>query len=421
MAAASVAGCESVGQVVGATSYRVPAPALTGKVIHSVRGPISPLQLGITSMHEHVILGDDSDPDEGDPLQIYDQETLQKMMHFAQPEDVPESFFPQGPDHPITLENRAYLEHYYHKAEGAFALDEPLMTAEIGDFKKQGGQSILDVSITNERGDPRTIRHMSEVTGVNIMMSTGINSHVLIPKKYKVMSEPELIAFFEKELNVGIRDTGILAANIKLLAEGPDTDLPPSRDETLIRALKAAANVSRNTGAPVTVHCYALGDEEFDGLLKTASAAGMPKDRMTIAHFPTELRPMQYEALLNDPDKLKPNLDIGYRAMDDGFILSFDLFGAGEAWKDTGDGQVPNDDLIALAAIYQYAKRGYADRIVLGTDVWTRLGTRRFGGRGIAQLLNYVVPTLKKYGVSQADIDQIMIQNPARILAYRTA
>lgn len=40
------------------------------------------------------------------------------------------------------------------------------------------------------------------------------------------------------------------------------------------------------------------------------------------------------------------------------------------------------------AAVYQYVKADYGDRIVFGTDVWMRIQTRAYGGPGIAHLLN---------------------------------
>jgi hypothetical protein len=80
-------------------------------------------------------------------------------------------------------------------------------------------------------------------------------------------------------------------------------------------------------------------------------------------------------------------------------------------------GAAPDYDIYPLAAMYQYIQEGYADRIVIGTDLWTRISTRRYGGYGMIRLLNFVVPTLRKYGVSQEHIDQITVHNPARLLA----
>ncbi|WP_395670570.1 hypothetical protein [Phenylobacterium sp.] len=385
------------------------------KFIQTVNGLIPPSELGVTSMHEHTLLRDGSEV--GDPHEVYDAETLKQFMAgYGAPAPVPEAFFPQPPDHPITLENRHYLMSFYANSKDAFLLDEALMSGELGDFRKLGGRSVLDVSVANSRGDPRTQQRMSKATGVNIIMSTGINTPRLTWKKYKEMSLAQLTEFFEGELNVGIRDTKIRAGHIKL-----HCDRTGATDAVLHRALDGAASVSRNTGVPVTIHVYSVGDATFNAVLDRAVKAGMPKDRMIIAHFPTALRPMDYKTLMTDPSKFVPNLDIGYRAMDRGFLLSFDLFGAGDAWIGRPGGTVPNYDIYSFAAIYQYCQRGYADRLVMATDTWTRMSTRKFGGGGISQLLNFVVPTLKQHGVSQAHIDQMMIHTPARMLAYRDA
>lgn len=393
----------------------LPAKKLDGKYVRTVAGPMSPEHLGITSMHEHVLLSPGPGPLEA--VSMFDAETLVKAAMLHSPEEVPQRFFPE-PDNPVTLESRHHLKHYYANAEGAFDLNEELMTAEIGDFAQLGGGAILDVSVPVGRGDPEAVRRMSEKTGLDIVMSTGIDSHVLLAKRYKNMDLAELVEFFETELHIGMGETSIPAGNIKLLAESEAYGVKASEDVVFQRALEAAANVSANSGVPVTVHAYLLGDDEYRALLARASEVGMPQGRMVLAHFPTALRPMDYRSLLENPNKFAPNLDIGFEAMDKGFILSFDLFGAGDSWVDSREGFVAHYDPYSIAAIYQYTKAGYADRMVLGTDVWTRTATRRHGGGGIAQLLNFVVPTLREYGVSQPDIDQMLIGNPARILAY---
>lgn len=408
-----LASCRGQDSQLGAsTSRKAPAGA---KTVRTVRGPMEPGLLGLTDMHEHVLR--DSVPNMAQALLMFDAKTIKEQAMLADPEPVPSRFFPEK-GNPIVLRNRGYLRDHYANGEDQFLLDEELMTGELRDFAALGGRSILDCSITFERGSPLTIRRMSEQTGVNVVMSTGINSHVLLPKKFKAMDVKELAGFFEKEIFEGIDDTGVQCGNIKLLAESELFGSKATEDQSLMRGLEAAAAVSRNTGAPVTVHAYLLGEEVMGEFLAKAAGFGMPEGRMIIAHFPTALQPMTYQELMNDPKGFAPNLDIGFRAMDEGFILSFDLFGAGDAWADTQEGIVPSYDPVSLAAVYQYVKAGYADRIVLGTDLWMRNSTRRHGGHGISHLLNYVVPMLMRNGVKKGDIDQMLIENPARLLAF---
>ncbi|MFK0033713.1 phosphotriesterase family protein [Pseudomonas monteilii] len=393
-----------------------PIPAKAGgKNVRTVRGLMAAEHLGVTDMHEHVLR--DKVPGVAESLLMFDSETLKDMMMLSDPGEVPESFFPEK-GNPITLKNRNYLTHYYANGQDQFLLDEEMMLGELTDFAALGGNSILDCSPTYERGSPEVVRRMSEQTGVNIVMSTGINSHVLLPKKFKKMDVTELGEFFEQEIFEGIDKTGVYCGNIKLLAESEQFGVKATEDLPLLRGLEAAAGVSRNSGVPVTVHAYLLGDQVFKEFLGMATRYGMPKDRMILSHFSTALGPMDYKTLMHNPKSFMPNLDVGYWAMDRGFILSFDLFGSGSAWADTREGLVPSYDPISLAAIYQYVKAGYGDRIVMGTDLWMRNSARKYGGAGISHLLNYVVPILKENGLAQTEIDQILIKTPARLLAF---
>lgn len=393
-----------------------PIPARAGgKNVRTVRGLMAPEYLGVTDMHEHVLR--DKVPGVAESLLMFDAETLKEMVMLSDPGEVPERFFPEK-GHPLTLKNRSYLTHYYANGEDQFLLDEDTMTSELQDFASLGGKSILDCSPTYERGSPDVVRRMSERTGVNIIMSTGINSHVLLPSKFKKMDVKGLADFFEAEIFDGIEGTGVCCGNIKLLAESEQFGVKATEDLPLLRGLEAAAGVSRNTGVPVTVHAYLLGEDIFKAFLGKAASFGMPKDRMILSHFSTALGPMDYKSLMHNPKNFAPKLDMGFWAMDRGYILSFDLFGSGSAWADTREGLVPTYDPVSLAAIYQYVKAGYGDRIVMGTDLWMRNSARKFGGAGIVHLLNYVVPILKENGLSQAEVDQILIATPARLLAF---
>lgn len=386
-----------------------------GKNVRTVRGLMAPEHLGITDMHEHVLR--DHVPDDAQISTMFDKETLEESAMFSEPEPVPDRFFPQK-GNPITLRNRSYLIPYYANGKDQFVLDESLMTGELEDFAALGGKSILDCSVSYERGDVKTVRAMSERTGVNVVMSTGINSHVLLPQKFKSMTVTELAQFFEKEIEVGIDDTDICCGNIKLFAESGQFGRKATEDVPLLRGLEAAASISRNNGVPVTVHAYLLGNDVLREFLQKAMEFGMPEGRMILAHFPTALMPMSYKTLLQDPKSFTPDFDIGYWAMDRGFVLSFDLFGSSISWVDKREGLAPPYDPLALAAIYQYVKAGYGDRIVMGMDVWMRNSTRRYGGAGFAGLLNSIVPTLLENGLSQKEIDTILIATPARMLAF---
>lgn len=391
-----------------------PVKNIKGKHVRTVRGPMLPGNLGFTSMHEHTLFRPTPGPLKS--LKVYDAETIVNASVLMAPQPVPDNYFPEK-THPLTLKNRGYLQHHYPHAEKVFELNEELMTDEIKDFISIGGQSILDCSVPYERGDPSVVKRMSEQTGANIVMSTGINSAAIVPKRYKNMNVAEIISFFEKEIHHGIDGTGIQAGNIKLLVDSKSVS---GEDEltsngTFMLALEAASNVSANSGAPVMIHSYHLSQQEFSLVLTAAKMFGMPAERLIFSHFDTMIRELRYEKILNNPKSLSINLDLGRRAMDLGSTLSFDLLGAD--WGN-GVGLAGHNDAYALAAIAQYVREGYGDRLVIGTDTWNRLSTRRFGGHGMGHLLNYITPTLLKFGVTQENLGEITHHNPARLLAF---
>jgi len=51
-------------------------------------------------------------------------------------------------------------------------------------------------------------------------------------------------------------------------------------------------------------------------------------------------------------------------------------------------------------------------------DVYLKYCLRKYGGFGYAHILETVIPWLRGLGVSQADIDQLLVRNPRDVLAF---
>jgi phosphotriesterase-related protein len=75
-----------------------------------------------------------------------------------------------------------------------------------------------------------------------------------------------------------------------------------------------------------------------------------------------------------------------------------------------------------LGGLMALIKLGYSPQLVIGTDTYLKILTRRFGGEGYCRLTKFVVPFLTKYldvhdRVSDFDIRQMTLENPVRLLA----
>ena len=109
-----------------------------------------------------------------------------------------------------------------------------------------------------------------------------------------------------------------------------------------------------------------------------------------------------------------PALDFDYyeQILDFGAIMEFDLFGWGDVFF---------DDAIRVARLAELIRRGHADRLVLATDTCRLSQLQANGGHGFAYLFNYVLPALRDLGVSETDIHQMTVANPARVLTLEPA
>ena len=103
-------------------------------------------------------------------------------------------------------------------------------------------------------------------------------------------------------------------------------------------------------------------------------------------------------------------------SVDGGFNISVDCLG--HTWDIELFEYVNQTDWQRLAGLYALINSGYADQIVLGTDTYMNMLVRRFGGEGYCRLTNAIIPMLKIAEVSEKDLDQIMVKNPARLLAH---
>ena len=62
---------------------------------------------------------------------------------------------------------------------------------------------------------------------------------------------------------------------------------------------------------------------------------------------------------------------------------------------------------------------GYSGSIMLAHDCCYRMDLTTYGGHGYGHFLAYIVPRLKDKGVSDAAIQQMLVENPAQFLTFR--
>ena len=224
---------------------------------------------------------------------------------------------------------------------------------------------------------------------MNIVVATGIYSFIELPPFLAYRSDDQIVELLVRELREEIDDTGIKAAFLKCCVEihGIVGDIP--------RILSCVAAASIETDSPVMVHTNAVhqtGRLALEFLLN----AGVAPNRIVIAHMGDS----------ND-------LDYQRAIADSGAWLGHDRFHIEHF----------NPDADRVRTLTALVAEGYTGQVHLGHDAGAfhdfMIGNPIFEGE-IADWLHIpttILPALLEAGITQAQIDEMLLENPRRFFA----
>jgi phosphotriesterase-related protein len=294
-------------------------------------------------------------------------------------------------EHIFIVEPEA-LQNWGHTFGGGY-WDEEARVADavtkLTAVREAGIRTLVDATAPGlGRYIPR-IQRVNEAVDLNIIVATGLYAFLALPNFLTYRSDEAIAALFVRELTEGIDDTGVRAAFIKCAVEshGLVGDIP--------RILAAVAMAHRETGAPVMVHTNAEYRTGLDAM-RALTEQGVDPARIVIAHAGDS----------NDLSYLH-ELAAG------GVWLGCDRFGI--------DHFNPLPDRIET--LLELLSDGYGDRIHLSHDAGTfhdfMVDNPPFAEERPDYLLltNQVLPELRRAGVTQEQIDQMMVGNPQRFFA----
>ena len=370
-------------------------------LIMTATGPISPEDIGFTTMHDHLLLDGRAAAREND----FDKTVLD---HF-------DGKLPFNPEE-ITLENLNFIRR------GGFVVsdfcwdidDVDLMKDEVRKFKEAGGSTILEVSTMGMRKDneaPRNVEGLREIsrdTSVNVVVSTGFYDEIVWPAFVHDMSIEDRVAYIKRDAEEGIEGTDIKAGAIKTGAN--------KFTDNAVKNLKACARGAIKTGLCLTVH-NGIDIDKRDSweMIKLLLAEGVDPEKLVWAHIQNFANETNITAVLQNPDSYYLNLDFAKRVLDKGVTVSIDCFGNPCDMEYLGFWD--RDDKVMICFLAKLLQAGYAGQMVVGHDVSWKPSLTRFGGDGFTRLPSFVIPALKKAGYEEKLLDQITVKNPARLLS----
>ena len=277
-----------------------------------------------------------------------------------------------------------WLNAYDHyKSYGIVFEDEDMMVQELGEFRSRNGSSMVEVTTVEIGRDPAMLRKISERSGVNIIMGCGWYREFAYPPEVKEMTSRELSEILIKEIEVGVGDTGIRAGIIGEIGTGTQHILPGEE-----RVFRAAALAQQATGVAITTHTTRWGTLALEQI-ELLRDFGADLSRVIIGH-------------LGDRIGVKSLLPIAEK----GVFLEVDNIG----YLDYQPEWVRADNVAALV------QEGYVDQILLSQDICMLSHLKYQNGPGYGYLLGTFVPMLRDRGVSEEDIEKMLVKNPARVL-----
>jgi phosphotriesterase-related protein len=225
---------------------------------------------------------------------------------------------------------------------------------------------------------------ISKATGMNIVATAGLHTdrYYQPTDDLETMSAQDLAQVFVRDIEVGMEGTEHKAGQLKVVTSGHAiTD----RDR---RLFEAAAIAHQITGAPILSHC-----EHGKGALEQIELfleLNIPIHKVTLSHTDKEH-------------------DFGYHRQ----ILSSGINVEYDQSLRQSDLDAPPSALLMKAMV----DAGFIDQIMLGTDgarrsLWSSLG----GTPGLAWLYSGWSKKLIEIGFTQAQLDKVFIDNPAKAL-----
>ncbi|MGH3167136.1 MAG: phosphotriesterase family protein [Trebonia sp.] len=272
--------------------------------------------------------------------------------------------------------------------------DEDARVADaVGKLRKlpeNGIGTIVDVTVIGQGRDIRRIRRIAEqVPDLNIVVATGVYTFDEEPLFFSRRPSRVMTGFFVTDITEGITGTPVRAGMLKCAID--EKGLTRGTE----RVLRAVAAAHRETGAPVTIHTHAAG-QHGRAILEVLRQEEADPTRIVLGHSGDS----------KDPDYLQ-------EMAESGLVLGMDRFGI-----DHFATFAERSDLVV-----ELCRRGLAGQMVLSHDCSCYLDWFAPGALDGLKDWHYlhvsqdVLPYLRARGVTEGQIDTMLVRTPARVLA----
>jgi len=343
--------------------------ALTSGIVRTVRGDIAATDIGRIAFHEHLLF---------DLVRPAERAAID--------------------DPPITMTNRWQVDYRSNENRNNARQTDPNITAiELSAFAADGGALVVDQSTYGIGRDPLGLAHASARAGVHVVAAAGTYVAHYLSAEEQALDVDQLTARFTAEVQSGLDGTGICAGLIGEI--GCSWPMAPVER----RALVAAARASRATGAAISVHPGRHFDAPFE-IVSILTHAGADLSRVVICHM----------------DRTYPTGGGVRELLRTGVCVEWDFLGIEQSHYWFGDVELPTD-LQRLHLIKALFDERFGERLLVSHDICTCTRMTHLGGHGYGHLMRNGPTLMRRAGLTEIQIGQLLRGNPLRLLTLAQA
>jgi predicted metal-dependent phosphotriesterase family hydrolase len=279
---------------------------------------------------------------------------------------------------------------WWKKPEEAFEVT----IEKLRRFREHGGKTFVDCTGIGNGRDVEYFQVLSRRTGVHIIAVTGFVAGDSALPYFRDKPVEYLMDLFIHEIKVGIDGTGAKAGAIKVgVSRGGKLS------ELDKRIYRAAARAALKTGVPIITHlcvdaetAIAIFDEE-----------GLPLDRVLMGHA-------------DDGGYLNEDRDT-LIAKHGGWV-GFDTIGYDSEMEGAPYWSRPRQDRVDH--FLRFLDKGFVDVALISADAnCCALGWPGLKGHSVNYLFEEFLPDLRKAGVGEEIIEQLLVHNPTKFLTMQ--
>lgn len=345
---------------------------LNGKAL-TVLGLISVDELGVTLCHEHCL---------SDEICLFDapEDPIAERIAYE----------------PLSFKNVGYVRYGHINRDDMQRMDEKQAIDELLPFEHAGGSTVVDATPVDLGRKPLALERISLATGLNIIMGSGY--YVKRCQCLELMdkrSEEDIAEEIVKDLLEGVADTGIHSGIIgEIGCSWPLEDCER-------KVLRAAGMAQKETGAPLHVH-PGRSENAPAQIIKILKEVGTDLSHTAMDHI--------------DRTVFEPKNR--YMIADSGCYLEYDMWGFECYYPEfLAVIDVPNDAQ-RIAQVKDLIAHGYGRQILFSHDIDQKHRHMAYGGHGYTHILYNAVPAMRRRGMTEEQIDNILIENPKCFLAF---